>query len=255
MRLAVVSDLHLEMRSEAKAIMRVLDKCKSDADVLVVAGDVVSGKFAKRILPEFMHALSCEYEHVIYVPGNHEYWHSNFFQIDILLYDIEQRNILNGFYVFRNEQDEGLILGPRVYGGTLWFPRSVLSEAIGPQWADFHYIGNEDCQYACNHVKERIYLEAARFRANFPKEVDIVVSHHLPSYKSVAPYWKNNDTNCYFVNDCEDLIVQAKPKLWIHGHTHSKCDYEFEGCRIVCNPLGAPSERSSKTYRPLIVEV
>jgi hypothetical protein len=30
------------------------------------------------------------------------------------------------------------------------------------------------------------------------------------------------------------------PTLWIHGHTHTRFDYQVEGCRIVCNPRGYP---------------
>ena len=35
------------------------------------------------------------------------------------------------------------------------------------------------------------------------------------------------------------------PKLWIHGHTHERCDYQLGTTRVVANPLGYPNELRS----------
>jgi hypothetical protein len=37
-----------------------------------------------------------------------------------------------------------------------------------------------------------------------------------------------------------DLVhARASPKLWMHGHTHDRCDYMLGETRVVVNPLGA----------------
>ena len=39
-----------------------------------------------------------------------------------------------------------------------------------------------------------------------------------------------------------DLIDEARPALWIHGHMHSRIDYRIGATRIVANPLGYDDE-------------
>jgi len=244
LRIAIISDLHLEMRNDKHAIIRLLDKCMVDADYLFIAGDVVSGRYLPIIFPDFMGALCSKYKGVFYVAGNHEYWWSSFKEIKSLLNDIQVQ--IPNLYILDNEMC--YCDGVTIYGGTLWFERSLKSEAYRPNWPDFAY---------CSDGYENIYFKSAEFRANFPEAdvepVDIVLTHHMPSNKSIAPYWKGQATNCYFVNPVEDLVEKAK--LWIHGHTHTKFDYKHENCRVVCNPLGSPSEQSSKKYKPLILEI
>ena len=42
-----------------------------------------------------------------------------------------------------------------------------------------------------------------------------------------------------------------QPKLWIHGHTHDRCDYAIGNTRVVANPLGYPTEiGSQKAFEP-----
>lgn len=239
MKIAVASDLHLEMRNEAKAIIRVIERCIVDADVLVLAGDIISGAYIDKLLPDVLWAFCSEYEEVIFVPGNHEYWHSNFNAVNGLLRQLEQDMNVN---VLLNEGVS--INGVSFYGGPLWFNKSVHSEFYRPQWSDFNYI-DEDA--------DEIYYQSALFRANFPDSVDVAISHHLPYRESVPNRFRDSPINCYFLNDVQDLM--ARSRFWIHGHTHSQCDYERLDCRVLCNPLGAPREQSSKKYRPLVFEV
>jgi predicted phosphodiesterase len=240
MKIAVASDLHLEMRNEAKAIIRVINRCIVDADVLVLAGDIISGAYIDKLLPDVLWAFCQEYDEVIYVPGNHEYWHSSFEMVNGLLRRLEKDMNLR---VLLNEG--AVIDGVSFYGGPLWFPKTPEAEYHRPRWSDFVYIDND---------ADVIYEQSALFRANFPVDgVDIAISHHLPYRGSVARMYQNSPINCYFVNDVQDLM--AKSKVWIHGHTHTACDYERLDCRVICNPLGAPRENSSKKYSPLVFDV
>lgn len=82
---------------------------------------------------------------------------------------------------------------------------------------------------------------------------DIIISHHLPSYKSIADKFIRSKLNCFFVSDCEKEIIEKQPKLWFHGHTHSECDYYINNIHILCNPVGYPTERND--YKWKIIEV
>jgi hypothetical protein len=46
-------------------------------------------------------------------------------------------------------------------------------------------------------------------------------------------------------------VHERQPKLWIHGHSHDRCDYAPGETRIVANPLGYPNEvRSLEAFDP-----
>jgi Icc-related predicted phosphoesterase len=105
---------------------------------------------------------------------------------------------------------------------------------------DFHLIeGFEDV----------VYRENARHLEVFGREIrpgDIVVSHHLPHPQSVNIQFRAglaSRLNPFFLCDCEALIEGARPAAWIHGHTHTPCDYVVGATRVVCNPIGYPRER------------
>ena len=46
-------------------------------------------------------------------------------------------------------------------------------------------------------------------------------------------------------------VREHQPKLWIHGHSHDRCDYLLGKTRVVANPLGYPNElRSLEAFEP-----
>jgi Icc-related predicted phosphoesterase len=77
----------------------------------------------------------------------------------------------------------------------------------------------------------------------------VVISHHLPALKSIAPRYANDALNPAFASRLEDVIERYRPALWIHGHTHDPCDYELFQTRVVCNP-GYPGEYGRAGFKP-----
>jgi hypothetical protein len=66
-----------------------------------------------------------------------------------------------------------------------------------------------------------------------------VVTHHAPSFQSVAPKYRMETINGSFVSDLEDLILSnPQIKHFSHGHVHDSFDYYIGGCRVICNPRG-----------------
>jgi len=57
--------------------------------------------------------------------------------------------------------------------------------------------------------------------------------------------------NAFFVCDMAPHVRDGQPKLWIHGHSHDRCDYLLGKTRVVANPLGYPNElRSLEAFEP-----
>ena len=64
----------------------------------------------------------------------------------------------------------------------------------------------------------------------------VVVTHHLPAQKSVAPRYRDDLGSAGFASRLEYLMGQSA--LWVHGHTHDCFDYTIQKTRVVCNPRG-----------------
>lgn len=231
MKIQIISDIHMEFHADGGAdfISRL-----SHADVLVVAGDLCS----YRQLPATLRKLCDAFEHVVYVLGNHESYGAT-------IEDSRERvratktsfaNAEVGRVKPPNlhflDNSVATINGQRFLGGTLWFRDTP---------DNFRYEINLDDFSQIREIQVSVYEENARtvdFLNTNVRAGDIVVTHHLPTMASVSSRYKSSQTNRFFVCDMDDLIFDAKPKVWIHGHTHDSKDYMHGDTRILCNPFG-----------------
>ena len=85
----------------------------------------------------------------------------------------------------------------------------------------------------------------------------IVVTHHSPSHRSIAPEYKNEELmNGAFHNQLDYLMELADNiKLWIHGHTHTAFDYTIGITNVVCNPRGYPKENQHMNFKLKYLEI
>jgi Icc-related predicted phosphoesterase len=241
MKIRVMSDLHLEWHKDQGAAF-IENLTVKDEDVLILAGDITCYSNIASMLKAF-----CEkFQHVIYVLGNHEYYHAPsraHVWEEVHAAQEENKNLhwLNNNSV--------VIDGQWFRGGTMWFRRSVTARSFQIDMSDFHVIKD---------LEKWVYEENLNFCkfAEQAEREDVWVTHHLPSYQSVNIIYKNNVLNAFFVCDLESLIENFQPKLWIHGHTHHSCDYDIGGTRVLCNPYGYVSYEINKGFNSdKIVEV
>jgi Icc-related predicted phosphoesterase len=235
------SDLHFEFLPSREAEQEIVDKL-ADADVLVLAGDITMARFLDQARDTFRPFVE-KFGNVVLVPGNHEYYRSEPSQVDGILAVLEQE--LFGLHVLKPGKVV-TINGQRFMGGTLWFPDGPYNLMRSGMLNDFRYIKN---------FTPWVYEQNTLFRKHAEELVDpsmIVVSHHLPSMKSVAPKYMNDPGNIFFVSDEERLISWRQPKLWVHGHTHEACDYKIGETRVVCNPRGYPHEGKPFNYAKIV---
>lgn len=237
MKIALASDLHNEFyKSEIPRLP------KTDADILVLAGDIETVKSHDN---DWWDETCADYEHVIYIFGNHEYYKSYYKQRPIFAYP---NNVL---------VNRGLSAMTFMLGGYKW--------TIGTMWTD---LSNPlDSMLAKDRMNDYRLIKHSRERWWFTPEdttrefnafiaeiehekPDIVVSHHLPSYGSVPERFRKDSLNAAYATELNPKGV----KLWMHGHTHDPCDYEKDGCRIVCNPKGYPGERQGD-YTVKVIDV
>jgi Icc-related predicted phosphoesterase len=256
MKILPISDLHFEFHADhGESFVKSLP----EADVVILAGDIAVGK---GIVPA-LRMFHQKYKEVIYVLGNHEFYGHTRGDIHELtkaaghMYPSlrwldGQPYVLPGGTAYVKNEDGGA-LNERILGCPLWFRMPPLTdqqyEGAKRGMSDFSQIKYfEEWVYEDNRAQVQ-YLEDSL------QEGDIVVTHYLPSFKSVAKEFSGSLLNCFFVCDIEKLILERKPKLWIHGHTHTSCDYMLGATRVVCNPFGyVRLEENSKFNPELIID-
>jgi len=205
---------------------------------VVLAGDIDNGTvaidWAEKTFPG---------KTVLYVPGNHEYYDGEYFEVAEAL---KARASDSNVHVLDN--DELILDGVRFLGSTLWtdfelFGEQTFIPAIEESLkyvVDFRAIrfGSEGLftpeHSLVLHRKAREWL-ADRLDSHFNGRT-VVITHHAPHPGSVHPKWGASLTSAAFVSDLTGLLGQSA--LWIHGHTHDGFDYSVKGTRIVANPMG-----------------
>jgi len=237
--IALISDVHLEYNAD-------LDLGLPDADVLVCAGDL--GSPFTKIYVQFLTEMVNNYEYVIVIPGNHEYYQYS----EALNYnhprsmkEVEQKihQICESLGAIFLQKSNVEIRGVTFYGCTLWGdPTSSGGEDWWSERYDAKHIANFKSvnDYLKLHIEHKTWLESQL--ATKKKKKVVVVTHHLPSYKLVEEKFRRSSKNGYYTSNSDELIKLAD--LWLAGHTHRFIDKEIDGVRCICNPIGYPWEYS-----------
>jgi predicted phosphodiesterase len=223
MNIQIASDLHLEFYQSIDAKIRLIEDLASvdDVDVTILAGDIAQTQKDFEMIAKIFAGVG---RPVLFVYGNHEFYRASIdFEIDMRQY--------RDFHVM--EHDTVLRIGGiNFWGATMW---TSYPEGYDPGLYvnDIHYIENFDQnKWIELHNKHKQGL------LDCIDDVDVVITHHSPSYKSVPSEYKYSPANYCFTNDFDDIIKNSNIKLWVHGHTHNSFDYEIGQTRVVCNPYG-----------------
>lgn len=243
MKIRYMSDLHLEFGDYLPP------KHTEDSETtLVLAGDVGINISALPFL-----VLMCEqFKYVIYIFGNHEFYHHSIPGVRQNWKDvIEREHRLDNLYLL---DDTGVTLdGVRFLGSTLWTDfqndgllmslanRNINDFSIIFQGVDLKKLFTP-MQSIQQHDMSIAFLER-ELKKGIPNTV--VVTHHLPTYSSVSPRWRGSPLNASFATNLGWLMEKYKPEYWIHGHTHDSVHEVVDQTIVLCNPKGYGKENKS----------
>lgn len=260
MKLQIMSDLHLEFSA--------FEPHGSDADVVVLAGDIAVGTkgidWAHQAWPD---------KQIVYVPGNHEFYGLNRTEA---LEDMRNIAAQNG-NVRLLDENEIVIGGVRFLGCTLWTDfmlfgqdrklaamqeaqeyladfRMITDFVVRPGWTSDQRIVFTPEMSELLHAHALAWLKS-RLAVPFDGKT-VVVTHHLPSRLSVADRFKQELLSACFASNLDHLF--GKMDIWVHGHTHDNFDYVSNGTRVVCNPRGYVTYQGTENFdfNPgLVVEI
>lgn len=283
-RILYMSDLHLEMERWRLSIpgwhdflARRRDSRKhplrgpllmeiEKVDLIVLAGDIHTG------LRGFVYAEQlAEYfsAPVVYVAGNHEYYHQH---IDLLVPALRKASSASGGRVsFLDNDVASFTFGTErvhVLGCTLWTDFNLYTDQqeamafAARHMNDYRMIHRVSAYFRpenalARHERSRLWLRqnVARLRLEEPRAKIVTVTHHAPHEATlgrrtgrIAPSYASHLLPEFF---------NAPPDLWIHGHTHYRHESVLEGVRIVSAPRGYVSQEGAAllSYQPGVVEL
>ena len=266
LKLALGSDIHLEFAD--------IDlKNTEGADGLILGGDIMIAEDLDRHAPnnpnnvvikpgsridhaqryrDFLARCSAEFPWVIYIAGNHEYYHGKWPGHTQVLRD-ECANYPNIYFL---QNDCKTIDDITFIGCTLWTDLNkgdpLTMHFGGTGMTDFQVIRCDAAGYT--KLRPAHTFQAHRRSLDYIRVVTegkidqkfAVIGHHAPSHMSIHPMY-GNDTlmNGMFYSELSEFILdRPQIKLWTHGHTHNNFDYMVGETRIVCNPRGYKGHES-----------
>lgn len=262
-----MSDLHNEEADKLAEFVR-----PDGVDLLVIAGDYHE---ADKIIPSVRQQFADI--PLVMIAGNHEHMHNkNSVEHDIELLReaaLKDRQDFNRQTYFLENDTIVLTFNQqqvRFIGATLWTDFDLFGQADAAMihaktnLVDFLTIKRQadprevirPSDLVEYFHESRQYI-GAKLRERFAGPT-VVVTHFLPSLRSVAERNKSHPLTPSFASACDDLL-ELGADLWIHGHTHALCDYMAGETRVVCNPMGFLTQDidcSNQSFNPgLVVDV
>ena len=271
-KLQYCSDIHLEFLEQ----FPVRDVNISDfnniitpgqAPYLVLAGDIGQPHFAS--FRSFFEWCSQNWKDVFYVTGNHEYYSNNILNTPMDLIDDEIGRQLSDL-----KNVHWLCLG--CPGGNMSYdiPDTDISIVGTTLWTDIDdnivndarmfmmdyklimsphphptkgYIPIQPYEISILHMiqKQNLFNEIKELSSKGRRIV--VVTHHMPSYRLIAPRFEGSELNCCFTSHSDDLIRLPGVIAWIYGHTHDVRKTMIGKCVCAINAMGYPHEQK-ETY-------
>ena len=257
-----MSDLHLEFGPLEVPVLPDEDKM-----VLILSGDIGVAEKQDSFAP-FIKEMSERHAHVFMIRGNHESYGGSLQRThDKILAAVSPK--CTNFHLFEN--DSKVIDGVAFLGATMWtdcnngdpltiytLERGLNDYRIirnGPKSHPYvHKLRAMDTAVIHRHTIDWLFPEIVKQKAAGNKVV--VFTHHAPSKLSIHPVYKDDfHYNGGYASALEEKILDTKPDLWFHGHTHTNFDYMVGDTRIVCNPRGYLGHELNDGFDPNMVIV
>lgn len=243
MRLALYSDLHTEFEDSPWMPPAL------DVDVIIFAGDVVTTPSLLREFAEAVEAKQRHATHIIYLCGNHEFYGARsrfgehgYEKYRAALGHCERSTLL--------EIETVEVAGIRIIGATLWKPEAPSTPGVSN---DYRFIRIDRPPYRRLRpadVLQRYQQTVAFLNGALTQEKPTIVATHFPP-SSIGLGAASDES----IADLDQLILERKPLLWLHGHVHVSHQDVLGSTRIVSNPRGYhPSEMNPQFQPRLVIE-
>lgn len=228
------SDLHLEFPENRDLLIN--RPIKPIGEMLILAGDILPLDMIEEF-SWFFDYLSYNYKETYWLPGNHEFYHSDLMQRGSTLNEKIKENV----HLVNNTSVR--IKDFKFIFSTLWTkisPGSHFELLLG--YSDFRAIRNNGVllsisQYNLLHERCLSFLSEELSGTNTGPL--IVATHHMPTFMSYPLKYGGSAFNEVFAVELYDLINKSGPDHWIFGHAHERIsDFKIGKTMLTSNPLG-----------------
>jgi len=217
-------------------------------DILILPGDIGYLNHETYTTNEFWDWASDNFEKVLVVPGNHEFYSG---------YDLK---FMNDGLVIPIRSNIDLYYNKSVMIGDVEFILTTLWSKISPDAArsiernisDFRYIRCNDRVLTAadfNELHNQCNTFLKRTLSTKKSGKRIVVSHHVPTFKCMSDEFMGSILNGAFVSELADLIISSDIDYWIYGHSHRNLGEVVVGqTKLISNQLGYVLASEHKTF-------
>lgn len=239
----ILSDLHLEVNQQYSSF-----DIPAHAKYLLLAGDI--GRLADYTeYRVFLENQVSNFELVILVLGNHEFYNGSFESGLQAARRLEQEPSLHGrLILFHQRRYDVPDTQITILGCTLWSRVPEESKDIVhykiqdyqriENWTvDAHNAAHESDLSWLRKEVQAIHDEN-KSKASKDRRSVLVVTHHAPSlHKTSSPQYRKSPWSVAFATD---LLLQPWEgvQVWVFGHTHYSTEFREKGIRVVSNQRG-----------------
>jgi len=228
----IISDLHIET-----GVVYPVESITPHSEILVLAGDIGSFYHLDPLV-DFLEKISSKFKHILYIPGNHEYYYSA---------DDKKKTVGSLLHGFKKSvshighlhvMDRHLvnINGTIFAGATLWsdpYPHKRLP--------DFMNLNISIHEYADMHKRDHKWLNRVA-DLNVEESSLVVITHHAPSKTLVKKSRFTDMYESFYATSLEHTRIFKKADVWVFGHTHYNIDKMFGNTRVISNQAGKEAD-------------
>lgn len=245
MKIREMSDVHNEF-----GVLKMETSAEDKERILILAGDIDAAQHLEANF-HWINSKAFDFKHVIYIPGNHEFYHGNFDAVTNFYKNAPWEPNVH-FLDHESIELDGVVF----WCGTLWTGLAkgdwAICNRVRQGMNDFRLITRDvdhktakrtnglfvplDMIEIYEENKPKMF-EAVRVAKEAGKKT-VVVSHHAPCSPSIARHFRGSDMNDAYCMYIDEEVMDKGPDLWFHGHTHASSDYKIGNTRVICNPRG-----------------
>lgn len=212
MKIQYISDLHLERQQNRLFFEK--NPILPHAEYLILIGDIIPINQIDQI-DSFLNHISQVFTKVFWLPGNHEFYGSDYNKYQSCNIPIREN-------IFLINNQSIVIEDYELVFSTLWSnldldKRWFLQYHIN----DFKYI-----KYKENHIDaldyNKFHTDSLAFLNKILKQIDsrktIVITHHCPI---LLPLKNQESFQSAYCSQLENMILKHQPLYWLYGHTNT----------------------------------
>lgn len=241
------SDLHLEFPENEFYLKN--NPLTPGADILLLGGDILQfGSLAKH--DWFFDYVSENFETTYWIPGNHEYYHSDLAMKHGSFCEPIRHNVfLVNDHVVTHKNVKFIF-------ATLWTQISEKNAiAIASHMNDFHLIRYSGKRLSAEDLAIEHKQSLDFIRDELSTERDdcktVVLTHHVPTFLHYPPEYFGDLLNEAFAVELKYFIRETKPDYWIFGHHHVNIpSFTIEKTNLLTNQLGYVQAREHFSFNP-----